>query len=183
MLSRFVYAPVQYVCDRADVRAALTLIAVLVACRGVCGVWRYASVRSQLKKQAAENASLAAAASLTALLTTSPPGESVAAPELSVDTKLLIAAAVSPPVTPALEAQPATGTTESRNRNVVGRPKNNSASWNAAQDEALKQLVGQHNGRNWKAIAAGLDGKTPTQCLHRWQRVLNPNVVKGPWKR
>eukprot|EP01046_Picozoa_sp_COSAG06_P096833 COSAG06_NODE_42945_length_377_cov_0.294964_2_plen_51_part_01 len=47
----------------------------------------------------------------------------------------------------------------------------------------MKLLVSQHNGRNWKAIATGLDGETPTECLHRWQRVLNPNVVKGPWKR
>ena len=98
-------------------------------------------------------------------------------------TKLTIAAAVSPPVTPAVEAKAEPGATEPRSREAVGRPKNNSASWNDAQDEALKQLVGQHNGRNWKAIATGLDGKTPTQCLHRWQRVLNPNVVKGPWKR
>ncbi len=142
--------------------------------------------RVQLKKQAAENASLDAAASLTALLSTSPVvagAETVKGGALSVGTKLTIAAAVSPPVTPAVEAKAEPGATEPRSREAVGRPKNNSASWNDAQDEALKQLVGQHNGRNWKAIAAGLDGKTPTQCLHRWQRVLNPNVVKGPWKR
>eukprot|EP01043_Picozoa_sp_COSAG02_P001023 COSAG02_NODE_21_length_53083_cov_95.733618_10_plen_163_part_00 len=141
----------------------------------------------QFKKQAAENASRDAAASLTALLSTSPVvagTETVKGPAaLSVSTKLTIAAAVSPPVTPAVEATPAAGAVESRSRDVVGRPKNNSASWNDAQDEALKLLVSQHNGRNWKAIATGLDGKTPTQCLHRWQRVLNPNVVKGPWKR
>lgn len=145
----------------------------------VCAVlwpWLTLPMRPQMKKQAAENASLDAAASLTALLTTSPVAdESVGGALLSANTKLTIAAAVSPPVTPALEA--------TRDRNVVGRPKNNSTSWNAAQDEALKQLVSQHNGRNWKTIAAGLDGKTPTQCLHRWQRVLNPNVVKGPWSR
>lgn len=25
------------------------------------------------------------------------------------------------------------------------------------------------------------DGRTDVQCLHRWQKVLNPEVVKGPW--
>ncbi len=25
------------------------------------------------------------------------------------------------------------------------------------------------------------DGRTDVQCLHRWQKVLNPDVVKGPW--
>jgi hypothetical protein len=23
--------------------------------------------------------------------------------------------------------------------------------------------------------------KSPTQCLHRWQKVLDPALVKGPW--
>lgn len=25
--------------------------------------------------------------------------------------------------------------------------------------------------------------RTDVQCLHRWQKVLNPDLVKGPWKR
>jgi hypothetical protein len=24
-------------------------------------------------------------------------------------------------------------------------------------------------------------GRTDVQCLHRWQKVLNPEVIKGPW--
>jgi hypothetical protein len=150
--------------------------------------------RSQLKKQVAEDVD--AAAALT-LLTTSPLSLEPAAPELSPVapeaaaaaaeltsglTLKLVEAAASPPVTPALEAAPTLVATGGRSRNVSGVPKNASASWNADQDEALKRLVSQHNARNWKQIAAGLEGKTPTQCLHRWQRVLNPNVVKGPWK-
>ena len=38
-----------------------------------------------------------------------------------------------------------------------------------------------HDGKNWKLIASYLDGKTEVQCLHRWTKVLNPNVTKGPW--
>jgi hypothetical protein len=29
--------------------------------------------------------------------------------------------------------------------------------------------------------AACLDNRTDVQCLHRWQKVLNPNLVKGYW--
>lgn len=49
------------------------------------------------------------------------------------------------------------------------------------QDETLRRLVQQMNAKNWKQIANGLPGKTEVQCLHRWTKVLNPNVVKGPW--
>ena len=39
----------------------------------------------------------------------------------------------------------------------------------------------QHGARNWKAIAKHLEGRTDVQCLHRWQKVLRPGLVKGPW--
>ena len=38
-----------------------------------------------------------------------------------------------------------------------------------------------HDARNWKAISAHLTGKSQVQCLHRWNKVLNPNLTKGPW--
>ena len=25
--------------------------------------------------------------------------------------------------------------------------------------------------------------RTDVQCLHRWQKVLNPNLTKGPWTK
>ncbi len=30
-------------------------------------------------------------------------------------------------------------------------------------------------------IAQQLEGRTDVQCLHRWQKVLKPGLVKGPW--
>ena len=33
----------------------------------------------------------------------------------------------------------------------------------------------------WKQIAELFKDRTDVQCLHRWQKVLNPNLVKGPW--
>lgn len=58
-----------------------------------------------------------------------------------------------------------------------------SQSWNGDQDDVLRKAVAENGGKNWKQIASSVPGKSPTQCLHRWQRVLNPNVVKGPWKQ
>lgn len=30
-------------------------------------------------------------------------------------------------------------------------------------------------------IASFFESRTDVQCLHRWQKVLNPDLVKGPW--
>ena len=35
--------------------------------------------------------------------------------------------------------------------------------------------------KNWKQICKYLPGRTEVQCLHRWQKVLKPTLVKGPW--
>uniref|UniRef100_A0A8C1IN46 V-myb avian myeloblastosis viral oncogene homolog-like 1 n=1 Tax=Cyprinus carpio TaxID=7962 RepID=A0A8C1IN46_CYPCA len=47
-----------------------------------------------------------------------------------------------------------------------------------AQDEKLKKLVEQHGSDAWKLIT-----RTDGQCQHRWQKVLNPELVKGPWTK
>ncbi|CAM9452846.1 unnamed protein product, partial [Ectocarpus fasciculatus] len=49
------------------------------------------------------------------------------------------------------------------------------------QDGALRVAVVQHDYKNWKLIAGHLPGKTEVQCLHRWTKVLNPELTKGPW--
>lgn len=34
------------------------------------------------------------------------------------------------------------------------------------------------------AVAAEyFPGRSDVQCLHRWQKVLNPTLVKGPWTK
>ena len=35
--------------------------------------------------------------------------------------------------------------------------------------------------KNWKRIASFFDQRSDVQCLHRWQKVLNPVLIKGPW--
>jgi hypothetical protein len=41
--------------------------------------------------------------------------------------------------------------------------------------------VEANGARNWKKIAETFPDRTEVQCLHRWQKVLNPELVKGPW--
>jgi hypothetical protein len=45
----------------------------------------------------------------------------------------------------------------------------------------LKEAIEKNEGKNWKKIAEYLVNRTHTQCLHRWQKVLNPGLVKGAW--
>ncbi len=49
------------------------------------------------------------------------------------------------------------------------------------QDEVLRRAVQLHGGKNWRQVADYFEGRTDVQCLHRWSKVLNPNLVKGPW--
>ena len=58
---------------------------------------------------------------------------------------------------------------------------NSRGKWTAEEDEILRNAVQTHAGRNWKKIAGLLDGRTDVQCLHRWQKVLRPGLIKGPW--
>ncbi|KAJ0060871.1 hypothetical protein NL108_001738, partial [Boleophthalmus pectinirostris] len=50
-------------------------------------------------------------------------------------------------------------------------------------DEKLKKLVDLHGSDDWKLIASLLTNRTDVQCQHRWQKVLNPELIKGPWTK
>ncbi|GBG74572.1 hypothetical protein CBR_g18982 [Chara braunii] len=50
-------------------------------------------------------------------------------------------------------------------------------------DETLRRAVQCYKGKNWKRIAEFFADRTDVQCLHRWQKVLNPDLVKGPWTK
>ncbi|OUZ99973.1 SANT/Myb domain [Macleaya cordata] len=55
--------------------------------------------------------------------------------------------------------------------------------WTAEEDAILCRAVQRFKGRNWKKIAECFKDRTDVQCLHRWQKVLNPELVKGPWSK
>nr|QSD99728.1 MYB family transcription factor [Melilotus albus] len=55
--------------------------------------------------------------------------------------------------------------------------------WTPEEDETLRKAVQHFQGKNWKKIAECFKDRTDVQCLHRWQKVLNPELVKGPWSK
>ncbi|KAK2856317.1 hypothetical protein Q5P01_005052 [Channa striata] len=55
--------------------------------------------------------------------------------------------------------------------------------WTREEDEKLKKLVEVHGSEDWKIIASLLTNRTDVQCQHRWQKVLNPELIKGPWTK
>ncbi|XP_027361603.1 uncharacterized protein LOC113869477 [Abrus precatorius] len=66
---------------------------------------------------------------------------------------------------------------------VTGKIKAQARRWTEEEDNLLIETVKKHHGRSWKKIAAYLPGRTDVQCLHRWQKVLNPDLVKGSWTK
>lgn len=70
-----------------------------------------------------------------------------------------------------------------------GNPNNDSQSsilrgkWTPSEDELLKRAVDEFGGKNWRRISSRIEGRTDVQCLHRWQKVLRPGLVKGPWTK
>ncbi|XP_028971921.1 myb-related protein A isoform X2 [Esox lucius] len=55
--------------------------------------------------------------------------------------------------------------------------------WSRDEDDRLKKLVEQHGTDSWILVANNFPGRTDGQCQHRWQKVLNPELVKGPWTK
>jgi hypothetical protein len=54
--------------------------------------------------------------------------------------------------------------------------------WLRDEDERLRVAVARFGGKNWRMIAETLgNGRTDVQCLHRWNKVLKPGLIKGPW--
>lgn len=55
------------------------------------------------------------------------------------------------------------------------------SNWSREQDELLRKCLARYGRRSWKEIARHIPNRTDIQCLHRWNTVLNPDLVKGPW--
>ncbi|XP_031759871.1 myb-related protein A isoform X7 [Xenopus tropicalis] len=54
--------------------------------------------------------------------------------------------------------------------------------WTKDEDDKLKKLVETH-GEDWGVVARHFINRSEVQCQHRWQKVLNPELVKGPWTK
>ncbi|KAI3924666.1 hypothetical protein MKW92_052551 [Papaver armeniacum] len=66
---------------------------------------------------------------------------------------------------------------------IWGPIRHREGGWTAEEDDYLRKWVEVYKGKHWKKIASGLHNRMDVQCLHRWQKVLNPEVNKGPWSQ
>ncbi|XP_051281032.1 v-myb avian myeloblastosis viral oncogene homolog-like 2a isoform X1 [Dicentrarchus labrax] len=55
--------------------------------------------------------------------------------------------------------------------------------WTLEEDENLKILMSNFGKKDWKTIASFLPGRTEFQCMHRWKKHLDPDLVKGFWSK
>ncbi|XP_059336798.1 myb-related protein B isoform X2 [Ammospiza nelsoni] len=55
--------------------------------------------------------------------------------------------------------------------------------WTPEEDEQLKMLVSHYGQNDWKFLASHFPNRSDQQCQYRWLRVLNPDLVKGPWTK
>ena len=89
---------------------------------------------------------------------------------------------VTPPRTPS-PSNSSTSTSSSAPSSPTSSPSpsKGNGKWTESEDAVLRAAVAANSARNWKKIASNLPNRTDVQCLHRWQKVLRPGLVKGPW--
>nr|XP_046199339.1 v-myb avian myeloblastosis viral oncogene homolog-like 2a isoform X2 [Oncorhynchus gorbuscha] len=55
--------------------------------------------------------------------------------------------------------------------------------WTHEEDENLKILVHNFGNSDWTTIASFLPGRTEYQCMHRYMKALDPDLIKGTWTK
>ncbi|XP_063392885.1 myb-related protein B-like isoform X1 [Cydia fagiglandana] len=58
----------------------------------------------------------------------------------------------------------------------------NRGRWTKEEDKRLKMYVKMYN-ENWELIASQFSDRSDVQCQQRWTKVVNPELVKGPWTK
>ncbi|QHO24452.1 hypothetical protein HN51_048009 [Arachis hypogaea] len=84
------------------------------------------------------------------------------------------------PKSPGIGSQASASPPHRRTTGPIRRAK---GGWTAEEDETLRNAVAAFKGKSWKKIAEFFPDRSEVQCLHRWQKVLNPELVKGPWTK
>jgi Myb-like DNA-binding domain len=56
-----------------------------------------------------------------------------------------------------------------------------SREWSKREDDLLKQLVEAKGTKNWADIVTQLPGRKESTCQRRWNKVIKPSIIKGPW--
>ena len=59
----------------------------------------------------------------------------------------------------------------------------NRGRWTKEEDEKLKNLVLVIGDNKWSEVASYFQDRSDVQCQQRWDKVVNPSLVKGPWTK
>ena len=65
----------------------------------------------------------------------------------------------------------------------TGRRSFNRGRWLKEEDEKLRKLVSLYGDSNWNEISKYFQDRSDIQCQQRWDKVVNPELVKGPWTK
>jgi myb proto-oncogene protein len=80
---------------------------------------------------------------------------------------------------------PAAAAAVQASKNGANSKRINSSSkgqkWTQEEDDRPRKNGDDLGTKNWKLVASKIDGRDQGQCQHRWQKVLKPSLVKGPW--
>ena len=55
--------------------------------------------------------------------------------------------------------------------------------WTKEEDAMLVEAVQHHNSKNWEGTSTWFSDRTAIQCLHRWHKALNPEIIKTGWTK
>ena len=59
----------------------------------------------------------------------------------------------------------------------------NRGRWMKEEDEKLKVVVETVGDQNWSQVASYFSDRSEVQCQQRWEKVVNPLLIKGPWTK
>ena len=78
----------------------------------------------------------------------------------------------------------AVGLSTNKNSRAASTPTSQQHNkWTPEEDTMLRSAVEAHGAKNWKQISTLLPLRSDVQCLHRWQKVLKPGLIKGSWTK
>ncbi|KAK2188091.1 hypothetical protein NP493_144g04007 [Ridgeia piscesae] len=66
---------------------------------------------------------------------------------------------------------------------LTGKKFINKGRWTKGEDDSLKRIVEKYGTNDWKLISNHFSDRSDIQCQHRWYKVLNPELIKGPWTK
>jgi len=70
-----------------------------------------------------------------------------------------------------------------RTNNSNGCKRITKTRWSNEEDNKLRSLVDQYGTEHFQKISTFFTDRSDVQCSQRWQKVLSPELIKGPWTK